>query len=98
MLEIALRLATWIFTEGSQSHRDCIRSFAIHGLRYLVEALRYDRQQYDFDEDDIPKLRWRCVQLAVAMESQGLAEEQAVAAWMKVMKDDPLPEVRYTRP
>ena len=97
VLEIALRLATWIFTEGSQAHRDCIRGFVVHGLRYLVEALRYDRQQYDFDENDIPKLRWRCVQLAVAMEKQGLAEEQAVAAWMKVVADDPLPEVRYTR-
>ena len=98
VLERALRLATWIFTEGSPSQKDNIRGLALHGLNYLTEELRYDREEYDFKEDDIPKLRWRCAQLAIAMERNDLGKEHAIAAWLKMIKNDPLPEVRYVEP
>ena len=95
VLEVALRLATWIFTEGSPSQKDSIRSLVLHGLNYLTEELRYEREQHDFTEDDIPTLRWRCAQLAIAMERDGLAKEHAIVAWLKMIRSDPLPEVRY---
>ena len=94
ILERALRLATWIYEEGSPSQKESIRSLALHGLNYLTEELRYGREEYDFKEEDIPKLRWRCAQLAIAMEKDGLGEEHTIAAWLKMIKNDPLPEVR----
>lgn len=94
ILERALRLATWIYKEGSPSQKESIRSLALHGLNYLTEELRYGREEYNFKEDDIPKLRWRCAQLTTAMEREGLGKEHTISTWLKLIKNDPLPEVR----
>ena len=98
VLEMALRLATWVFREGDSSQKNSIRSLALHGLHYLTEELRYDRDEYNVEEDDLPKLRWRSAQLAVAMEADGLVDMHTVKEWLTMIKNDPLPEVRYAQP
>ena len=65
-----------------------------HGLRYLAEKLKYDRE-HDLDGNfDLPLLRWLCVQLAQAMAQSGFRDEP-VDLWLKLAEEDPLPEVRY---
>ena len=56
--------------------------------------LKYSRDGDDSRDDDTPTLRWRCVQLAIAMSKSGFGEEWAVKRWLGVMGIDPLPEVR----
>ena len=43
----------------------------------------------------MPWLRWRCVQLAKAMDTAGFGDEAAVKGWLKDAEDDPLPELRF---
>ena len=63
-----------------------------------MEELRYDRQEDQNIEDiDVPRLRWRCAQLAVMLSTTGI-EDPAVVQWIEAIGDDPLPEVRYTNP
>ena len=89
----ALRVARWVFSEGTAEQRAAIGNLATQGLGYLAEELRYDRQH---DEDiDVPLLRWGCAHLAIAMAEHGFADEFAIARWMENARDDPLPEVRH---
>ena len=98
MLDQALQIAEWILAEGRAEQKETIRGLSVQGLRFLIEELRYDRHYDREGEDvDVPTLRWRCASLAVTLAKLG-SEDPAVAAWMEAIGDDPLPEVRYTKP
>ena len=98
MLDQALQIADWIFSEGTPSQKDTIRDLVAQGLSYLLDELRYDRRNDRSSEEiDVPRLRWRCAELAVTLSRTGV-EEPVVARWMEVIGDDPLPEVRYANP
>lgn len=94
VLNRALQLARLVFTSGTEEQRNTIAPLTLHGLRYLNEELRYNR---DHDEAalDIPLLRWGCAHLALAMQSSGFEADPAVKRWAEAVKDDPLPEVRH---
>ena len=95
-LDLALQTARWIFDEGSMEQKDTVRELVLQGLGYLAEGLRYDRR-HERDEDSIPSLRRRCVELAVSMANQGFEEAPAVSRWLKDAESDPMPEVRYAK-
>ena len=89
----ALRIAEWIFTEGSDEQREAIGDLAAEGLGKLAGELQYDTQQ---NEDfDLPRLRWRCSQLAMAMSEKGFDSHKAIRRWQKEATKDPLPELRH---
>jgi hypothetical protein len=94
-LNRALQVARWIFSHGSDEQRDAIAQLALHGLRYLIEELRYDRNHGEDGEAEIPLLRWGCAHLALAMAVFGYAADPTVIRWAEVARDDPLPEVRH---
>ena len=93
----ALQVAKWVFDEGSDTQKEIVRDLALRGLGYLAEELRYDREQDQEDNIDVPLLRWRSAQLARSMEAQGLEDAPAVARWLKIIEEDPLPEVRFVK-
>ena len=96
-LEKALEIAKWVFDDGSDEHRESIAKPTLDGLGYLAEELRYDRA---YDQDSIkavPRLRRRCAQLVLSMKQHGYQDDPVVTGWLKIIKDDPLPEVRYAR-
>ena len=96
-LDISLQVAKWIFDEGNEEQKGAIRELTLQGLGYLCEELRYDRK-HERDEDSIPSLRRRCVELAVSMTAtQGLEEAPVVSRWLKDAESDPMPEVRYAK-
>ena len=95
-LDISLQVAKWIFDEGTEEQKDAIRELTLQGLGYLFEELRYDRR-HERDEDSIPSLRRRCVQLAVSMAKQVFEEASVVSRWLKDAESDPMPEVRYAK-
>ena len=88
----ALQLASWIFNEGRESHKEAIRQLVEDGLKYLAEELQYDREHEEPDE--VPRKRLYCAELAVAMAKAGFDESSAVVRWLEIAKTDPLPEVR----
>ena len=92
----SLGIAKWVFDEGSHIQKEVIRDLALQGLSYLAEELRYDRGDYDPDED-VPLLRWRSAQLALSMAAHGSADAPAVSRWLEIVENDPLPEVRYAK-
>ena len=92
VITAALQLAAWIFDKGQESHKETIQQLVEHGLRYLAQELRYDREHENPDE--IPRKRLYCAELAAAMAKCGLDENPAVVPWLEIAKDDPLPEVR----
>ena len=94
ILNRALQLARLIFTDGSAEQRDLIAQLTLHGLRFLIEELSYQRDQSDEDGLDIPLLRWGCAHLALAMSAAGYETDSTITRWMKVAQEDPLPEVR----
>ena len=94
-LDEALQVAKWVFDEGKESHRDLLCQLVLHGLGYLVEELRYDRD-HDEHDDDVPSLRWRSAQLAVSLSRYGFEKHPTVVRWIQTIQNDPLPEVRYT--
>lgn len=95
VLHRALQVARWIFSNGSAEQRDTVAQSTLHGLRYLIEELRYDRDYGQDDEMDIPLLRWDCAHLALGMSASGYEADPTVTRWAKVAQDDPLPEVRH---
>jgi len=95
VLNQALQVARWIFSSGSAEQRDTIAQSTLHGLHYLIEELRYDRDYGDEGEVDIPLLRWGCAHLALAMMASGYETDQTVTRWAEATQDDPLPEVRH---
>ena len=105
VLSHALEIAAWVFEEGSAEHRELLRPSVLSGLESLRRALVFrevsshpfvEQPQVSEEEDvDVPWLRWRCVQLAKAMDSAGFGDEVAVARWLENAETDPLPEVRF---
>ena len=96
----ALRVAKWVFDYRSDAHRECIAEFALYGLGYLAEELRYDRfrtRDSDINIDAVPRLRWLCAQLVSSMEKHGYKDHPVVKRWLQIIEEDPLPEVRYAR-
>ena len=97
MLDQALQIADWVFSDGIPSQKDTIRDLVIQGMSYLLDELRYDRRNDRSSDDiDVPTLRWRCAELAVTLSRTGV-EDPAITQWMDSIEDDPLPEVRYTK-
>ena len=94
-LHSALSVAIWIFDNGDTKHQETISRLVLQGLYYLIEELRYDRRDHDYDDEDIPTLRLLCVQLANSMAQKGYANEIVISRWLEIAGDDPLPEVRY---
>ena len=90
----ALQVATWIFQKGQESHKESIRQLVEGGLNYLAQELRYGNRHENPEE--IPRKRLYCAELAVAMVGNGISKSPAVAHWMEIAKEDPLPEVRST--
>lgn len=89
----ALRLAAWVFREGTSEQREVIEGLAIDGLASLSRKLSYKNEHEE--EIDLPLLRWGCASLAVAMFRHGLTDNATVLRWIKEAKSDPLPEVRF---
>jgi len=90
----ALRVACWVFSKGSNEQREAIVHYILHGLRYLMEELSYERDQEKVGKDEVPLLRWGCVHLALAMMNSGYETDPTVKCWADLAQDDPLPEVR----
>ena len=88
----ALQAARWIVENGTQANKEAIILLVADGLDYLATELSYDRDHGN--PDDIPLLRLRCTELAVALAKDGSNQHHAVARWLEIAKDDPLPEVR----
>jgi hypothetical protein len=95
VLNRALQVARWVFSAGSSEQRESIVQSTLHGLSYLIEELRYDRDHGDQGEEEIPLLRWGCTHLALAMSASGYGADATVRRWAEVAQDDPLPEVRH---
>ena len=95
VLEPALDAVTWVFEEGTEDQREAIRDLVLKGFGYLIEELRYDREQPAAPRLDIPLARWRCAQTARAMAKRGLEDVRVVRKWLEMGRDDPLPEVRH---
>lgn len=91
----ALNIARWAYKEGSSEYRSAIGSLAVQGLDYLEEELRYNVSNEE--DSNVPLLRSKSVQLAIAMAEYGFDSKPAVARWIESAKDDPLPEVRYAK-
>ena len=99
-LEEALEVAKWVFDYGSNARRESIAELTLQGLGYLAEELRYDRfhtQDGGIDIDAVPRLRWLCAQLVASMEQHGYKDDPVIEHWLKIIEEDPLPEVRYAR-
>ena len=104
VLSQALEIAAWIFEEGSTEHRDLLRPPVLSGLEFLRRGLVFreisshpfvEQPQVSEDDVDVPWLRWRCIQLAKAMDSAGFGDEAAVTGWLEDAGNDPLPELRF---
>ena len=88
----ALHAARWIFDSGTGASKETIGQLVEDGLDYLTTELSYDRDHEK--PDDIPLLRLLCTELAVAMAKDGQDQHPAIARWLEIAKEDPLPEVR----
>ena len=103
-LSQALEIAAWVFKEGTEEHRELLRPSVLSGLESLRRTLVFreisshplvEQPQVSEDDVDVPWLRWRCVQLAKAMDSAGFGDEAAVTGWLEDAGNDPLPELRF---
>ena len=94
-LSPALQLAKWVFDEGTPAHRDTMSDLVLQGLSYLAEELKYENERQEQEDDDLPRLRWRCAELVQSLAQSGFREEPVVAIWLELAQGDPLPEVRY---
>ena len=91
-VDAALVTAQWIFSHGTQSHRDSILPFVKTGLSYMVTELNYDpAREVQFD---VPLRRILCAQLAMAIAEDGHDSDADIAYWTSVATDDPFPDVR----
>jgi hypothetical protein len=95
VLAWALQVARWTFSSGSAEQRVAFRQLTLHGLGYLTEELRYDRDHGVDGEIDIPLLRWGCIHLALAMSVAGHEADPTLTRWVEMAQDDPLAEVRH---
>ena len=90
----ALSLALTIFTKGTDDQRKAIEQLVIDGLNYLLAELSYNHIRYTTMDEDIPLLRWGCINIALAMKELGY-NKHSITQWIEEAKSDPLPEVRY---
>lgn len=100
-----LEIVSFVFERGAVEHRDVLKDLVLHGLVYLRKELAYRSAgpavspgRSDVAEQegvDVPLLRLRCVQAAIALSDAGLGEESAVTGWLEEAGGDPLPEVRF---
>ena len=90
----ALEVAKWVFDKGTDAQAEAIQQLALQGLDSLSQELRYDREDAQYD-DLVPLLRWRSAQLALSMANCGFEEASPVVRWLAIVREDPLPEVRY---
>ena len=82
-----------------------LRQPVLSGLEFLRQALVFrdnttahpfvERPEVGEDDVDVPWLRWHCVRLAAAMDSDGIADETVVTGWLDDAETDPLPEMRF---
>ena len=91
----ALQTAKWIFDMGSNTHRKIISNLVLQGLDYMAEELQYDREHDEDDLNEIPLRRWCSARLASSMAKRDFQDHPAISRWLKIAKQDPLPEVRY---
>lgn len=96
VLRPALDIARWVVEKAPPGHADLVAALAIQGLSFLVQELRYEKE--DDDRKDVPALRRNCVRLAFALADRGWGEDSAVLAWISESETDPLPEARFARP
>ena len=89
----ALQVARWIFENGTDAQKESIRQLTEDGLSDLAQELRYDREQETPEE--VPRKRLYCAELAAQMAKAGLHQAPAVAQWLDIAQEDPLPEVRH---
>ena len=105
-LSNAMDVATWIFENGTDEHRELLAAPCLQGLASLRKALafREEPDSHPFidrsevvpeDETDVPWFRYWCFRLAAAMDRAGLGQEAVVAGWLKDAEGDPLPELRF---
>ena len=90
----ALQSAAWIFDNGPAEARTDLEQLVLQGLTYLEQELQYERHRAPEGDIDVPWLRSLCARLAQSMADRGLAQEPAVASWLELARQDPLPEVR----
>ena len=94
-LSPALQLAKWVFDEGTPAQRDTMSDLVLQGLNYLAEELKYETQRQEQEDDDLPRLRWRCAELAQSLAQSGFRDNPVVVHWLELAQGDPLPEARY---
>ena len=94
-LDVSLQMAKWIFDHGNGDQKEAISELTLHGLEYLEEELRYNRNHELSDK--VPWLRWCSTHLALSMEKHGFADAPVVSRWLRIAENDPLPEVRYAK-
>ena len=88
----ALLCATRVFDVRGQTYDRAFSRSILEGLGYLAEELRYDREHEN--DDEVPKLKLRCVQLAIAMAHNGFRDDPTIAKWLDIGRADPFPEIR----
>lgn len=91
LLGSGLKLADWIFREGSVRLRDLIARDCDHGLVALLDEASYARSDQSLD---VPALRAGCIKLASSMIAAGYSELAGARRWLDEAMMDPLPEVR----
>ena len=94
VLAEALYAAKWILEQGDDHHKDLVQDLVAEGLGYLSEELRYDREDVLVVGLDVPLVRWRCIEVARVLAKERRDVNPAVRRWLKIGRDDPLPEVR----
>ena len=87
-----LQAAEWVFNKGTAQQQEAISDLVQSGLQFLSGELISEHEHYG--EEYIPLLRMLCAKLAAAMAKAGLEERPAVATWLLLAMNDPLPEVR----
>lgn len=92
-LSWALQCARMLLGDGLLSQDDKER--VISGLEFLFAETNYG----NWDENDprtssLSLVRRECVQLAKALNDQGMIQE-GVTMWLANIEDDPIPEVRF---
>lgn len=93
VLNLALQIAKWVFSDGERRHQTMLGDLLSRGLGYLAHELEYNGN-YD-QADDVPLLRLGCTHLAIAMAEHGFNKDSNVAFWVNGSKADALPEIRH---
>ncbi len=69
------------------------------GLELLFKELQYSGRPEgtDITDEALPLLRFRCAQLACALNKKLSSKNSVVQTWLESTKSDPLPELRLSR-